>query len=351
MDVVTKDVTIKEVAKAAGVSTATVSRVLNESKYIVSDDLRNRVIAAASKYNYTPNLIGRQLKSNTSKDIGVIVPSLINPFYPVLLSGVEQVAKKRGYNILLYSSGRDANSEIKYLTNLYQKRVAGIILSSISGNEQILDELTKKDVKIVTFDQNIIKFSCSKVYINSFKTGQLGTEYLISLNHRNIAFISSPLNRYSSRIAIVEGYKSTMKEHDIRVQDDYLQIANQEMEIDDGVFEFENGKSATKKLLMLDKPPTAIFCNNDMTAYGCIKELQDNNIRIPEDISVMGANDFIMSSITSPSLTTINLPMFQMGKTSAEILIDKIENIDKVNKIVELEPRLVIRNSTNEYRD
>nr|PZN02653.1 MAG: LacI family transcriptional regulator [Bacillota bacterium] len=345
-----KNATIYDIAKLAKTSTATVSRVLSNSGYPVSAELRQRVLEAAKKLNYTPNLLGRQLKTHESMDIGIIIPSITNQFYPLLLLGVEDVARKKGYNVLLCNTLRKPENEKKYLSTLFQKQIKGVIISSITKNQDYLKKLQQKGLKVVAFDQSI-PIDCCKINFDFYAGGYMAAEYLIKLGHRKIAFLSAPLTRYS-RIKVYEGFMQCMKDNGIEPNMDYVILSEEEEESHDQIYEFKNGKYLINKLLSSGKPmPTAIFCINDMTAFGAIQELTKNKIYVPKDVSVMGFDNIPTSEMITPSLTTIDQSAYEMGTLAAEMLISNLENSSDRNMEIILKPKLVERNSTRRIDD
>lgn len=341
--------TIYDIAKKLNVSIATVSRVLSNSGYPVKEETRRRILNEAEEIGYTPNMIGRMLKKNESRDIGVIIPSISNPFYPQMIMGVEMEARSRGYNILLCSSLRDPKIERDYIQTLHQKQVRGLIISSISENCTYLRQLQEYGVKIVSFDQNSEGLECSSVGFDYLKGGLIATEYLIKMGHRNIAFLSAPLTR-KSRKEVMEGYRLALLKNGISFDTSNVLISETEEEYSNSNYEFENGRELTRKFLKLPQRPTAIFAVNDMTAFGSIHELMNNNIKIPEDISVIGFDNIAFASMINPQLTTVNQPAFETGRLACKVLVDSMGGDTYSNMSIVLEPTLVIRNSTGSPR-
>lgn len=339
-----KKATIYDIAEEVGISTATVSRVLSNSGYPVSEDVRKKVQAAAERLNYSTNMVGRMLKKSESMDIGVIVPTISNPFYSQIILGIEIEARRKGYNILLCNSFRDADTEKKYIESLYQKQVKGIIISSINGNHMFLREMQENGVKVVVFDQNIEDLKCSKVGFDFIKGGILATEYLIEMGHRDIAFISSPLIR-QSRKEIMDGYRYALIRNDISFKQEFVITSDYEEESVNGTYEFENGKNLVKSFLQLKKRPTAIFAVNDITAFGIVQELSDNGLTVPGDISVVGFDNIEFSSMLNPPLTTVEQPSFETGRRACKMLIDSLNDSEYSDISIKLEPALIVRKS------
>ncbi len=340
----TKKVTIYDVAAEAGTSAATVSRVLSNSGYPVKEEVRQRIIDAAKKLNYTPNMVGRMLKKNISMDIGVIIPTISNPFYSQIILGIEQEARQRGYNILLCNSFRDSETERKYINSLYQKQVRGIVISSIGENHDYLKELQANGVRIVVFDQWTDDIKCSKVGFNYIKGGLMAVEHLISMGHRKIAFATSPLTRRSRR-ETMEGFRLALLKHGIPFEEDYVIESESEEEQENGTYEFENGKKLAVKIMDLKDKPTAVFAVNDMTAIGIIQGLTNYGVRVPEDISVIGFDNIEISSMINPPLTTVNQPSFETGRLACKLLLDSMNDNGYEDVSVVLEPSLIIRKS------
>ncbi|NSW89135.1 MAG: LacI family DNA-binding transcriptional regulator [Firmicutes bacterium] len=344
-----KKTTIYDIAKEVGTSTATVSRVLSGSGYPVKEETRYKILDAARKLNYAPNMVGRMLKKNDSRDIGVIIPTISNPFYPQIILGIELEARQKGYNILLCNSFRDPVTEKKYIETLYQKQVKGIIISSIGDNGKFLWEMQKKGLKIVTIDQDIEGLKCSKVGFNYVKGGLIATEYLINEGHRNIAFITSPLTKVSRRDTL-EGYKLALLKNNIQIREENIIVGEREEEYENATYEFENGKRMVKRFLQLEKRPSAIFAVNDMTAFGAIQELINNGLSVPEDVSIVGFDNIEVSCMVNPPLTTVNQPAFETGKLACQMLLESFESNEYEDVSIILEPSLIIRKSVASIR-
>lgn len=345
-----KKATIYDIAEVVGTSTATVSRVLSGSDYPVKDELRDKINAVAKELNYAPNIVGRMLKKSDSRDIGVIIPTISNPFYPQVVLGIELEARRRGYNILLCNSFRDAVTEKKYIESLYQKQVSGMIVSSIDENHAYLKQMQENGVRIVVFDQDIEDIKCSKVGFDYFKGGMLAVEHLIHVGHQNIAFLTSPLTRRSRR-ETMEGYKLALLKNNLSFSEENVIVSESEAETQSGTYEFENGKALAKKFLMLKNRPSAIFAVNDMTAIGIVQALFQQGIRVPEDVSIVGFDNIEISSMIHPPLTTIHQPAYETGSLACKLLLDSMENDESADVSITLEPSLIARKSVQKFVD
>jgi LacI family transcriptional regulator len=350
-----KKVTIYDIAKIVGTSPATVSRVLSNSNYPVNKETRKKILDVALKMNYSPNLIGRMLKKSGGRDIGVIIPTISNPFYPQLILGIETEAKKHGFNIILCNSFRDVSNEKKYIESMYQKQVKGILLSSIGEEHGFLKNFCENGVKIVGFDQNIDDFQCNKVGFDFTGGGMMAVDYLVNMGHEKIAFVSSPLTRKSRR-EIFMGYKLGLLKNGIKFSENYVYISELEKEVENGTYEFESGVGLAKKCLESANIPTAIFAVNDITAMGIMRGLISNGVDVPGDISIIGFDNIEFSAMVNPSLTTINQPSFETGKLACKILIENLlkdenndENDDEIS--IMLEPSLIERKSVRNLKE
>ena len=339
-----KKATIYDIASEVGTSAATVSRVLSKSGYPVKEELSRKIFEAAGRMNYSTNMVGRMLKKSESKDIGVIIPTISNPFYPQMVLGIELEARHRGFNILLCNSFRDAATEKVYMESLYQKQIRGLIISSMDENHLFLKEMQENGVKIVVLDQGDQELKCGKVGFNYIQSGLIAVEYLFKMGHRNIGFITSPLTRRSRRETL-EGYKLAFLKKNLMIKEENILVAQTEEESYTGTYEFENGRRLAKKLLELRERPTAVFAVNDMTAFGIIQELSNNGVRVPEDISVIGFDNIEVSSMINPPLTTVNQPSFETGRLACKLLLDSMDHRESGDLSITLEPTLVERKS------
>lgn len=339
-----KRATIYDIARKVKTSTATVSRVLSHSGYPVSIELKNKILLASKELNYIPNIVGRMLKKSDSKDIGVIVPTILNPYYTQLVLGIEQEARNKGYNIFLCNSLRDPITEEKYIDSLFQKQVSGIIISSVTENHEYLKKRIKQGLNVVVFDQDIVEIKGSKVGFDYIKGGLIAVEYLIKMGHKNIAFLTTPLNKQSRRETL-EGYRLALLKNNIDFIKENIIESESEIESADRSYEFENGKYLAKKFLSLKERPTAIFAINDMTAFGIIQEFLEKGIKVPEDISIIGFDNIEFSTMITPPLTTVNQPSYETGKHACKLLLEKMEDEKFKDISITLQPSLIIRKS------
>lgn len=335
-------VTIYDVAKLAKTSATTVSRVLSGSDYPVSPPLRARIIEAAKKLNYSPNVLARSLKKNTSLDIGVIIPTISNPFYSSVILGIEKEVNKKGYNLLLYNTFRDIEKERRCLQSLYEKQIEGVIISPL-GHESI-KEYIEKGLNFVLLDQKIDDIECSIINFDCFKGAYIAAEYLIKNGHKKIAFVSSPLTKWTRR-EIFKGYKRALEDNNIAIREEYFLIGSYEEEVEEEGFEFKNGKLMADEFVKRKLDATAVCAVNDMTAFGFIQQMAIHGKRIPRDLSVIGFDDISFAKMFSPPLTTVQYPAYEVGKLAAKLLLDKLLGNNDSNMSINLHPKLIIRDS------
>lgn len=335
-------VTIYDVAKMANVSPATASRVLSGSNYPIKEELKKRVIAAAKKLNYSPNVLARSLKSNISHDIGVVVPTISNPFYSSVILGIENEADKRGYNLLLCNTFRNVEKEKRYLQSLYEKQVKGVIISTLGAKN--IEEYIEKGLEFVLLDQRIDNLECSIISFDCFKGAYMAVEYLIRNGHRKIAFVSSPLTKWT-RNETFKGYAAALEDNGIGVKEEYFLIGSDEEETDEEGFEFKNGKRMADEFMRRKLDATAVLAVNDMTAFGFIQQMYLHGKKVPDDISVIGFDDISFAKMFSPPLTTIQYPAYEVGRLAAMLLLDKLAGNNSSSMSVNLHPKLIVRDS------
>lgn len=339
-----KRITIHDIAKEAGVSSATVSRVLGGSDYPVSEKLRVKILSLAEQLDYIPNMIGKQLKTDTNMTIGVIIPTISNPFYAAVMLGIEEAARKSGYHVLLCNSLQDKSLEEGYLKTLFEKQVKGVIISSISGNRKLMMRLIKMGLNVIAIDQKLDMPEVLQIEFDYRRGGHMAASYLLEKGHRNIGYVSAPLDRPSRR-HIYQGFFEALEAAGVGKNESFIQIAGEEKEVYEGIYEFENGKTLTRNLLRQAELPTAIFACNDVTAFGVMSELAASGLRVPEDISVMGFDNIEFGRMVTKALTTIKQPDYEMGKMACTMLLDKLRKDSRYETDIMLLPKLIERDS------
>ena len=325
--------TIQEVAKKAGVSVATVSRVINNPS-IVTEKTRLKVEQVINALNYEPSVLGRNLRTSESRLLLALIPSISNPFYTEIINGIEDIAIEQGYNILLCATDSNPNREDIYFNLLKSRLADGIISMDPTVNKTKLLELASKYpvVQCSEYDED---GSISFVTINNELAAYHAVRHLIKIGHKKIALINSH-KKYLYARERRQGFEKALKEFNLPINPDWIYNTDS--------LGFEQGQQAMRHLLTVTERPTAVFAVSDILAIGALKEININGLHVPNDIALIGFDKISFSNMTHPTLTTISQPGYKMGSTSATMLINKIRG-QKVNSVF-LDHELVIREST-----
>lgn len=332
--------TIKDIAEIAGVSKATVSRVLNNTKP-VSDEIKERVQSVIDETGYRPSSLARSLSRQRTGILGLIIPDVANPFYAELVKGMSEVAKAYHYNILLCNTFREHEKEREFLELLEDKEVDGIIFMTFEFHKYQKAFFDRYRKPIVTVNRHFEGQEIPNVDIDNEAAAYSAVRYLIELGHRRVGIISSSKTD-DTAIYRVDGYRRALEEAGLSAEEDLV------VESD---YHFKSAYEGARQLMTLEDPPTAIFCLNDELAVGAIKYLNDTGRSVPEDVSVIGFDDVPLASMFIPSLTTIRQPIYEMGATAARLLIKRVKDEPLEWNQQTLPFELVIRNSTAERRE
>jgi len=328
-------VTIKDIARYTNVSTSTVSKVINNTGG-VSEELERRIREAIHQFGYTPNRTARALKTRISKSIGLILPTIVNPFFPSLVRGIEDRCNSTGYSLILCNSDGETQKELMYTELLLEKQVDGIILTTVGNSIETLKRLKENDMTSVIIDRKINGYNISSVVTDNFMGARLAMEYLLELGMKRTVIISGPMFLSSSR----DRLKSCEKA-----------LAERGMTFDqnlviEGDFMYESGYTCMRKIMGKIKDFDSVFAFNDIMAIGAIEYLQEFNYRVPEDISVIGYDDIMFAGMYRPALTTVRQPAYDMGRTAFDLLMMKLSQETVGSIDVVLKPELIIREST-----
>lgn len=325
---------ITDIAKLANTSTATVSRALNNDPR-VKEETKRRILEIVEQTEYKRNILGRNLRKMKSGNILAILPTILNPIYSRIIDGVEHQANKKGYGVIMAVSHRKKDNERKQLEMLQTKEVDGVITFVTSLDEQYLEKIASQYPLVLCAGSTQcehVSYTC----INNEKAVYDGMKYLLSLGHKRIACINHIFSqRYEQERRT--GYEKALKDANIPIQEEYI-ISN--------CTDYIDGYNVTKKLMELPKPPTAIFAFSDSIASGCIKYLNEAGIKVGSEVDVMGFDNIIISEIITPTLTTINQPLEEMGMVAFDMLYEKIKNLESTRKAIIMDHKLVIREST-----
>jgi len=326
---------IKDIAEEAGVSTATVSHVINKTKH-VSDETREKVLAAIKKFDFYPNAHARMLAMGRSNIIGLLISDISNPFFPELVKSIETAVFEKGYNLMLFNTNYDSQRAADYVRRLIQMKVAGVALMTAELDPSLIDELYKKKVRVVFNDLGIVNEYMSNIVLDYAAGIEEAVSHLVSLGHKRIAHIAGS-SRIRSGIIRREAFVEAMKR--------YLP-AEKEPIIVEGDFRFDSGRAAAIQLLELNESPTAVIVANDMMALGAMQEFKEAGKRIPQDISIIGFDDIAFTSLSEPPLSTVCSPRVEIGRRAIEALLTTIERPNQKGVEVHIPTYLIKRKST-----
>lgn len=331
-------ITIKEIAEKAGVSKATVSRVLNNSKP-VNDDIKKRVLEVIETTNFKPNAVARSLSMKKSHLIGIIIPDLSNPVFSRIISGIEAAIRNRDYSLLITATDFNIDMKIQHIQILKDKGVDGLILVTDHGNEAFFDAMLDFKKPIIMIGSDSTVESIPTIKIDNYKASCEATQFLIKAGYKNIGMIRGPLTDPHSGFERFMGFRDTMMRAEL--YDEKLIV--------EGWYSFDEGYKGMKKLLSSNPAIEAVYCACDLMAVGAMKYATESGLRIPEDIGFLGFDDVDIARMYTPSLSTVKQPFEQKGKLAIETLIDMIENKEAHKPVANqvLSHELIIRESTN----
>lgn len=328
-------VTIKDIAKRAGVSVNTVSRALN-NKPDVSKGTRHRVLKIAKELNYAPHSLAKSLVTKKTNTIGIIIPNM-DQFYAEVVDGITNEFRERGYSAILCNSHDNADKELELVRVLREKRVDGLLICPIQADNRYIKELENFPIPFVFLNRHTDAFMCDYVINDNVHGAYLAVDHLIQKGYRNIIYICAKPTASSGKEKIA-GCKKAI--HENRLSTNSLKIISCKETID-------SCYETVKELLVQNEKMDAIFVWDDRLAIGAKKAIFDANLRIPQDIAIIGYDDLEISKYVYPSLTTIRQPTYEIGQTAACILFDKIKSKKKTKtKHVVLKPELIVRKTT-----
>ncbi|PRJ56738.1 MULTISPECIES: substrate-binding domain-containing protein [Haemophilus] len=330
--------TMKDIARLAQVSTSTVSHVINGSRF-VSDEIREKVMRIVAELNYTPSAVARSLKVRETKTIGLLVTATNNPFFAEVMAGVEQYCQQHQYNLIIATTGGDAKRLQQNLQTLMHKQVDGLLLMCGDSRFQADIELAIS-LPLVVMDWWFTELNADKILENSALGGYLATKALIDAGHRKIGIITGNLKKSVAQNRL-QGYKNALSEAKIALNPHWIVESH---------FDFEGGVLGIQSLLTQSSRPTAVFCCSDTIAVGAYQAIQQQGLRIPQDLSIMGYDDIELARYLSPPLSTICQPKAELGKLAVEALLQRIKNPNENYRTLVLEPTCVLRESIYTFK-
>jgi LacI family transcriptional regulator len=307
-------VTLEEIAKVAGYSVPTVSRVLSNSKYPVSSATRKRIMEVAQKMGYKPNIAARSLRNDQTSTIGIIVDNLLSPFVPFIVRGIQDYLKRFDYLSLIVNSDWDPVAEEDAINTLVSRPVDGIIF--VEYTHFAVNEALKRSNKPYIFVHRFFGTTIrNSVVPDDYYGASLAVRHLLTLGHRRIGYINGAEGWHTAQHRLA-GYRDELAAQDI----DYDPVL-----VQPGDWEYEGGYSAGKNFLALDELPTAVFSANDLMALGAINAIQDAGLSVPENIAIVGFDNRDFTRIFRPTITTVSIPAYAMGRAAAELLLKQIQ--------------------------
>lgn len=324
MNRIIKKPTIKDVAKKAKVSVATVSRILNNLDGY-SEETRKKVTTVVEEMGYRRNAIARNLKTKTSHTIGVLLPKVETTFYVEILNGIEDMAHKNNYSVFICNTGTSSHLMPYYLDVLSERQVDGIIVCSLSPKDIYDKDIVDTKIPCILVSTFSNRFNIPYIKVDDFQASYAATSYLIENGHTKIAMLGGEKEDPIAGIPRLEGYRQALKEHNITID---------ERLIKHGGFGFKEGKDSMEELLNENEKFTAIFATCDDIAVGAMFIAHKRGILIPEELSIIGYDNTKVSEMSYPPLTTIAQPSYEMGQRSAEMLIKSITTDKKSESII-----------------
>lgn len=331
--------TIYDIARKAGVSTATVSKVFNKSGRI-SEKTRKRILEISKELNYQPNVLASALTGKKTYTVGLLIPDMVNPFFAELARSVEDRAHESGFNVVICNTDNDMRKEIKYVQLLRQKSVDGIIVATGVRNDAIWKELIAQQVPVALVAREMSVLSASTVLVDDFVGGYAAAAHLLERGHRRIAVIAENWSVTSSKER-VRGYRHALEESGVPFDESLIVQSD---------FSVSAGKDAALSLFDRDVPPSAIFACNDVLAIGVLQAAKQRDITVPEQLSVVGFDNTMLAEIADPALTTIAQPIQAMGHQVVDLITQEINQEKRVKQRVVLLPELIVRRSTAQWK-
>lgn len=326
--------TIREVAAKAGVSTATVSRIINNKGQATPETIA-RVRAIIKELGYRPNVVARSLTSGKSNTIALLVPTINNPFFPELARGIEDVANSYGMNVFLCNTDDEREKVTNYLVSLQERYVDGVIINSLNLTNEDLVELHSNGIPTVTLDRTFSTHEFSSITVKHRIGSQLATKHLIDIGCKRIGLIRGPEDDFTA-VQRMWGYRDYVKEFDWFDQS-WIAL---------GDFSVKSGYLCMKELFQRHPDIDGVFASNDLMAIGLLKAAHEWGRKVPDELAIIGFDGIDMSQYTTPPISTIKQPIYEMGKMAMEELIRLIREPESESSKMELDVDLILRESS-----
>ncbi|WP_248928402.1 LacI family DNA-binding transcriptional regulator [Paenibacillus hamazuiensis] len=329
--------TIYDIAKAAGVSTATVSKVINNTGKI-SEKTRKKILELMDELNYQPSVLASAMKGKFTYQVALLIPDMDNPIYSQYLKHIEARGQELGFSIVMCNTDYNPEKEERHIALLRQKRVDGFIVASKFENEELLQKLLWDNVPVVLFAHERPEIVTDSVTVDDFLGGFIATEHLISQGHQRIGVVAMDSISCQDRI---RGYKSALQKAGITADEELIVFGGPKL---------ADAEQTATSLLDLKKRPTAVFGCNDVMAIGVMQAAKKRHISIPGELSVIGFDNTELCSIVTPELSSVAMPVHELGRKAIEVLVNKIEKSDDVKQRIRMLPELVLRESVSKLK-
>jgi LacI family transcriptional regulator len=331
-------VTLRDVARQVGVHPSTVSRVLNPAtRHAVSADLARRISETAESLGYRPNLFAYTLKTKRSLSVGVMIPDLMNPVFPPMVRGIEEVLEAAGYTLILANTDNNVEREGAILEKMRGRMVDGMILSNVYRDDSRIDQYAALEVPVVLINRVAERDALSSVVADNLLGASLAVNHLADLGHTRIAHLGGPQS-LSTAHRRHQGYLHALNARSL--------TADPELYVSASANSVAEGRRTLLLLLDRGQPFTAVVCSNDLLAVGACQALEERGLRCPADVSVTGYNDVLLMDRLQPPLTTVRMPMMEMGRRAASILLERMRNPEASPQRITLPVELIVRGST-----
>ena len=330
---------IKDIAHESGVAISTVSNVINNSRF-VSPQTKEKVLSAIEKIGYRPNIIARGLRIHSTRTVAVIVPDISSSFFSQVINGIEEIARKRNYTMILGCTSFDYNEEERITNIMVDSFIDGLIFFSGFDNYEFIKKIYDKNIPVVALDKDFGETDIPTVVIDNFEASKSCVDYLYNLGHEKIGYISFTYEKQTTVKKRFEGYLAGLKKHNLKFDPD-LVLMSQEMRLHETVSTYETARNFLKK----GNIPTAFLTVADMFAFGLLRALKDEGFKVPSDVSVMGFDNILFSQYSDPLLTTLKQPKKLMGNIAMDLLLDIIEGREIREKKIIIPTTIIERES------
>jgi len=336
-----KKVTMATVAEHASVSKSTVSQYLNKRYDYMSEETKKRIEESIRELDYRPNILARSLKQKSTTTIGVIVANILHTFSSQIIRAIEDICNEADFHLIVCNADDNPVKEKKYIEMLQAKQVDGIVVLPTGENKEIYKEMLEENYPVIFVDRTVADISIPSVMRANEKAANLAGQHFIDKGYRKIGIITNVIRNVTPRTERITGDKKTLEKNSLPVDENYIKSLS--------VSEIQQG---LKDMLSLEEPPEAVVAGNDLTLIEILKYVKEHQIKIPEDLAIIGIDDVSFATFYEPALTIVEQPAFEIGKKAAELLMEKIQKKEAVDDVMvyRFEPKLIIRNSAIEVK-